>query len=439
MLNFLDVEREGNWSIVSQYGNTGLDYLNPWVSDAANYVNTVAPVTNASVGSVVFEIKRLSKEYASDFDACYDAVGPPSLLTTEDRVQTLRKVTRQLRDSRRHHAKQCDTLLGIIDGPGPSAEEKLRNVADTLRRSHAQLNNSQRASEEDAAGMSIKGMDGIFTRWFLKKGFGDRTELLESLIKVNFEKQSEANQRAKQEEGGFIAACIQGAKNLKDAGIKNLIHGVAAAAQTNIEYVKAHTAMQDFIDNWTHNAGAKGPSGFRHNETSLQFAESVKHNSNKTTKGMVGDNLGGPSLRTVQSRLAKSRRALSNAGIDEHTLLHIAKHHRNEVWSVGIDETKLKTVSQGNEGESDYGSEYGKFGYDERQAYLAKRLKQASTIAADGSDGAILEGLREMEERLKADQKVIRCDSPPSHCCQNPRSHHKYPGHHTMVTMHGRS
>ena len=145
MLQYLHVERGGDWTIVCRYGNTELEDLNPWVKDAAEYVNMVAASTNASGGSVVSEIRRLSKEYASDFDACYDVLGPPSLLDPGDKVQTLRQTATKLRESRRHNAKQCKALLDIIDGSGASAEEKLCSVADTLRR--AKCRNMNRLGE----------------------------------------------------------------------------------------------------------------------------------------------------------------------------------------------------------------------------------------------------------------------------------------------------
>ena len=396
-----------------------LNDLNPWVEHAAEYVNTVAVSTNASAGSVVSEIKRLSKEYESDFDACYDALGPPSFLHPGDKVKTLRQIATKLRESRRHNAKHCDVLLDIINGAGQSAEEKLCHLAESLRRSKAQLDNSQRAGEQDAEGMCIKGMDDIVAKWLLRKSPEDRTVYIERLVKDHSETLSKETRGAKRHLGGFIATCMEGAKNLEEAGIKNIIYSVADAAKTNIEFLKANKAMEDIIDNFTKNAHAKGPTGYRHNETLMEFGESVKHNSNFRTTEMTMTNLGGPTVRSIQERLRRSRESTSKAGVDEETLKHIATHHRHEVWSVGIDETKLKTVSIGDEGESDYGDQYGHFGLKERQAYLKKRLDQASMIAADGSDTAIiLQRLKEMEEILKADEKVIRyvwnCAAPLS-------------------------
>ena len=197
--------------------------------------------------------------------------------------------------------------------------------------------------------------------------------------------------------------------NLEEAGIKNIIYSVADAARVNTKFVEEQQAMTDLIQNWANHAHAKGPTGYRHNSTALEFGETVKHNSNKTTCDLYSMNIGGPTLRRIQQGLEQSRKSASCAGVDEQTLQHIVTYHKDKVWSVGIDETKVRPVSTGEEGESDYGNEYGKFGYQERQAYLKKRLDEVEMIAKAGSNPAVLEqSLQEMEERLQADQKVIR-------------------------------
>ena len=383
LLQFVEEHRYGDWHILSHHRNVGLVELNPWVDVAATYVNTIAPMTNASGGSVVSEIRRLAKDYG-DFDPCFEQVGPPSLIADDKRLETLRQVTRKLHDSRRHGAKQSTKLLDIVTTAEMSADEKLRELEAILRRSSAQLQTNLRASEgERVAGMSIEGMDDIFKKWFFQKSSRDRNEFLEDLVKENFKKQSESPGR-RDAEPGFIASCIQGAINLEEAECANIIKDVAVAASTNVEYVKASKAVRAIIANWGSNALKKGPTGARHSKTVMELMQTVKHESNKKTTAFVSDNFAAPGVRRLQQILQESRASTESAGLDKAAIKHLAKHERETVFVIGADESKVKDISKGNQGESDWGEGYGKFGLTERLAYsitVTDTRKMASLLS----------------------------------------------------------
>jgi len=415
------------------------------VEVAATYVNTIAPMTNASGGSVVSEIRRLAKDYG-DFDVCFELVGPPSLISDDKRLETLRQVTRKLHDSRRHGAKQCTKLLGIVTTAEMSADDKLQELEAILRRSSAQLQTSLRASEgEPVAGMSIEGMDGIFKKWFFKKSSGDRNEFLEDLVKENFEKHSESSGR-RDAEPSFIASCIQGAINLEEAKCANIIKDVAVAASTNIQYVKASKAVRAIIANWGSNAQRKGPTGARHSTTVKELMQTVKHESNRKTTAFVSDNFAATGVRRLQQISQESRASSESAGLDKANIKFLAKHEAETVITVGGDESKVKDISKGDQGESDWGEGYGKFGLKERLAYLDERLEEASIDGSD-SDSAVLDKLKKLRDRLNSDTKKIgygpeparinlrycarveestalratndiACTSPPASCCR---------------------